>query len=113
MKGNNDIYPHNTLAYDPQGDNLILNAFSRLWAHWIPNDQIQGFKIHGCFTIDLTRKIRGVSLNTLYLFNSNPYADECDLPTSPGYIVLNWLEKVLETASNDGFSVYISGNNKK
>lgn len=88
---------------------MILNTFARLWEDWIPKDQLQGFKIHGCFMVDLQKNIRGISLNTLYLFNSNAYADECDSKTSPGYTVLNWLENILEIAQNQNMNVYISG----
>ena len=89
---------------------MILNTFARLWEDWIPKDQIQSFRIHGCFTIDLKDKIRGISLNTIYLFNSNAYADDCHHESSPGYVVLTWLENVLKKAEAQGVNVYISGN---
>jgi hypothetical protein len=89
---------------------MILNAFSKLWEEWIPADQIQGFKIHGCFWIDLTNNLRGISFNTLYLFNSNTYSDDCTIPTSPGYVVLAWLDDILSKSEFQKKRIFISGN---
>ena len=106
------MHPHNTLAYDPQGDSATLNFYAHLWKPFIPQDQIPQFKIHGSFVREIVPgKLLGISFNTMYLFNSNPFADRCGAGTgSPGDVVLHWFEKVLQDARTRSLSVYVSGH---
>ncbi|ORZ31862.1 Metallo-dependent phosphatase-like protein, partial [Catenaria anguillulae PL171] len=106
--GNNDVYPHNSLApHSP-----FLSAMAKVWSAHIPRDQLSTFRSFGWFARPLTPKLTGVSLNTIAFFSSNPNATDCVLdPHGYGARHLDWLEhRVLQQAKRVGHKVLISGH---
>ncbi|KAJ3177976.1 Endopolyphosphatase [Gaertneriomyces sp. JEL0708] len=117
--GNNDIYPHNDLAFTPGIPNDTLDYYVGLWSQFIPPSQIPGFRTHGSFAVDVNEHLIVASLNTMYLSNSNKLVGDC-LEGGPGNVpdekriagdtVLSWLEQLLHSSSIGNKAVYIIGH---
>lgn len=66
-KGNNDVFPHNTL---PVGSSELLNEIANVWRkhNAIPEDSLSKFEEAGYYSYSITPETRVISLNTLYYF---------------------------------------------
>lgn len=113
--GNNDIYPHNTIEFTDKLPNPTLDFYAEIWKDWIPKDQLAIWKRIGCFQREVVPGIIAVSLNTLYLYNSNEKVKDCSLSNathvSAGAEVYKWLhEEVLKPARARNQKVIASGH---
>ena len=111
--GNNDISPHNSLAYTDLIGNPILDFYAEIWAPFIPADQIDLFRKGGFFVArDIVPGLDVVALNTIYLFKMNKATGigECSDPSTGGALQMRWLETVLEAAQQRGSRVIVSGH---
>ena len=112
--GNNDVSPHNALHY--QEKNYVLKTYSKIWKDFIPKSQIRTFLKHGSFAVDVvSKRIRILSVNTLYLSNSNRHITDCSKhkpkhASLAGDVILEWMQKELIRAKNDKVKVYIMGH---
>ncbi|GCE97913.1 hypothetical protein ZYGM_003844 [Zygosaccharomyces mellis] len=106
--GNNDVFPHNLLAIGPT---LQTREYYKLWAPFIPQDQLRVFHRGVCFVSEIIPgKLAVMSVNTLYLFKANPLVDTCDSKKEPGYQLLIWMGTVLEELRQRGVKVWLSGH---
>ncbi|CAR28090.1 hypothetical protein ZYGR_0N05800 [Zygosaccharomyces rouxii] len=106
--GNNDVFPHNLLALGPT---LQTREYYKLWAPFIPQDQLRVFHRGVCFVSEvIPGKLAVMSVNTLYLFKANPLVDTCDSKKEPGYQLLIWMGTVLEELRQRGVKVWLSGH---
>ncbi|AQZ12547.1 PPN1 (YDR452W) [Zygosaccharomyces parabailii] len=106
--GNNDVFPHNMLALGPT---LQTREYYRIWSPFIPQDQVGVFHRGVCFVSEvIPGKLAVMSINTLYLFKSNPLVDTCDSKKEPGYQMLLWMGTVLEEFRQRGIKVWLSGH---
>ncbi|KAJ3155066.1 Endopolyphosphatase [Geranomyces variabilis] len=116
--GNNDIWPHNDLAYTPERPNPTLDFYALLWTPFIPAAQIETFKQTGNFWIEVNG-ILVASINTMYLSDANRQVADCApidgsgaaLPPQAGDETLAWLKsEVLERARREGKVAYLIGH---
>lgn len=106
--GNNDVFPHNMLSIGPT---LQTREYYKLWAPFIPQNQLRTFHRDVSFLSEvIPGKLAVLSVNTLYLFKSNPLVDTCDSRKEPGYQLLIWMGTVLEELRQRGMKVWISGH---
>jgi hypothetical protein len=103
--GNNDVHPHNTLG----DDHGLLSFYSQLWHPWIPSDQQSTFQAGGYFAVDLGRRLRALSLNTMYFYIKNDAVRGCHKPGIAQTQML-WLEQQLTKARNENVKVYVMGH---
>ncbi|KAJ3087300.1 Endopolyphosphatase [Quaeritorhiza haematococci] len=110
--GNNDITPHNQLAYTPDEPNPTLDFFASVWEPFIPADQVPVFRKGGYFYVEVVPdQLIVASLNTMYWFNSNRAVPDCTDSSTAGGAQLKWLEEsVLKPARKRGVSVYLEGH---
>ncbi|TPX63730.1 hypothetical protein SpCBS45565_g06423 [Spizellomyces sp. 'palustris'] len=112
--GNNDIWPHNDLVYTPSVPNPTLDFYATLWKPFIPADQIEEFRRHGSFAVEVAPNVVVASINTMYLSDGNKQVDDCreskDGPLAAGDDVLQWLANVLNAARQDRKAVYVAGH---
>ncbi|KAI8916511.1 Metallo-dependent phosphatase-like protein [Powellomyces hirtus] len=116
--GNNDIWPHNDLAFTSGRTNPTLHFYSVLWARFIPKEQIPEFLEHGNFVVEPTPGVLVASINTMYLSDANRMVGDCEpkgfegnAPVRAGDVVLHWLQtKVLERARKEGKVAYLIGH---
>ncbi|KAH8553400.1 Metallo-dependent phosphatase-like protein [Umbelopsis sp. PMI_123] len=108
--GNNDIYPHNILYGGAKGKK-VFERFLDIWAPFIPKDQHETFLEGGYFAVDVIPKhLRVISLNSMYLYNSNAAVDSCSKKSSPGRQQLEWLHDQLHQAKKEDTKVIIIGH---
>ncbi|GMM37726.1 endopolyphosphatase [Saccharomycopsis crataegensis] len=106
--GNNDVYPHNLFALGPTLQSRLLY---RTWSSYIPQDQAHVFEKTACFLSEvIPGKLAVLSINTLYLFKSNPLVDNCDKKKQPGYTLFVWLGYTLKELRRRGMKVWLSGH---
>lgn len=107
--GNNDVHPHNLLDYK-HNTAAIFPFFADIWSDYIPISQKRNFLRHGSFVKDLSHSLQAVSLNTLYFSSANKLVEHCGIESSPGRVILEWLEtEVLKPAKEAKKKVFISG----
>ncbi|CCH61349.1 hypothetical protein TBLA_0E02950 [Henningerozyma blattae CBS 6284] len=106
--GNNDVFPHNMFSMGPT---LQTREFYRIWRHFIPQEQ-QRFFDNGVsfFTEIIPNKLAVISINTLYLFKSNPLVDNCTKKNQPGYKLLIWFGQILTEMRKRNMKVWIIGH---
>lgn len=103
--GNNDVHPHNTLG----DDHGLLAFYSQLWHPWIPSDQQPTFQAGGYFAVTIGRRLRAVSLNTMYFYTKNDAVHGCHKPGIAQTQML-WFEQQLTKARNENVKVYVTGH---
>ncbi|KAI9221687.1 Metallo-dependent phosphatase-like protein [Blastocladiella britannica] len=105
--GNNDVYPHNSLA--PTSPTLARLAVS--WSSAIPDSQRATFIQGGYYAVPLGPNLMGLSLNTLFFYAPNDQATDCAAdPNGPGGAHLAWIADQLATARAAGHAVVIAGH---
>ncbi|EGV65324.1 Endopolyphosphatase [Yamadazyma tenuis] len=106
--GNNDVYPHNLFA---PGPTLQTREMYKIWSHFIPQNQLHIFNRGAYFFREVVPgQLAVVSINTLYLFRSNPLVDNCDRRKDPGYKLFEWLGVVLKEMRARGMKVWLTGH---
>jgi len=112
--GNNDVHPHNYLKYEER--NFILAKYFHLWKNMIPISEERTFKQLGCFEAPLIPgKLSALSINTLYLSNSNRAVSDCSkeprkVKFRAGDLVLEWTERKLKKASKRSVKIFLVGH---
>lgn len=106
--GNNDVYPHNLFA---EGPTLQTREFYKIWRPFIPAPQLHTFNKGAYFFQEvIPGKLAVLSINTLYLFKSNPLVDSCDRKKDPGYRLFKWLGYVLKEMRKRDMKVWLTGH---
>lgn len=106
--GNNDILPHNIMF---PGPNRWTKQFSSIWKKFIPEEQRHAFQRGGWFYVEvIPHQLAVVSLNTLYLFDSNGAVDGCAKKSEPGYEQMDWLRIQLQFMRERGMKAIIIGH---
>ncbi|CCF59898.1 hypothetical protein KAFR_0I01170 [Kazachstania africana CBS 2517] len=106
--GNNDVFPHNLFSLGPT---LQTRELYKIWDDFIPQEQQRTFDRVASFVKEvIPGKLAVISINTLYLFKSNPLVDNCNGRKQPGYQLLIWLGYVLQEIRERGMKVWISGH---
>lgn len=106
--GNNDVYPHNLFA---PGPTLQTREMYQIWKNFIPQSQLHVFN-RGAYYFQevIPNQLAVLSINTLYLFQSNPLVDNCDKRKEPGYKLFEWLGNVLKEIRARNMKVWLSGH---
>ena len=106
--GNNDVYPHNLYA---PGPTLQTREMYRIWKNFIPESQLHLFN-RGAYYFQevIPNQLAVLSINTLYLFQSNPLVDNCDSRKQSGYKLFEWLGYVLKEMRARNMKVWLSGH---
>ncbi|QLG72826.1 hypothetical protein HG535_0D05350 [Zygotorulaspora mrakii] len=106
--GNNDVFPHNLFAMGPT---LQTREYYRIWNTFVPQEQQRIFDRSASFVTEvIPGKLAVISINTLFLFKSNPLVDNCDSKKQPGYQLLVWLGNILQEMRERGIKVWLSGH---
>lgn len=106
--GNNDVYPHNLFA---PGPTLQTRELFKIWQPFIPQVQLHIFNRGAYFFQEvIPNKLAVLSINTLYLFQSNPLVDNCDNKKQPGYKLFEWLGVVLKEIRKRNMKVWLTGH---
>jgi hypothetical protein len=102
--GNNDCYPHDTMA-PPGPNNTVLNGLAQAWAPLLDPQTRQQMLNGGWLSKRLPKGNLLLSLNTLYF----AYGPDCNV-TGPPLEQLEWLGALLQSATAAGQKVIISGH---
>lgn len=106
--GNNDVYPHNLFSH---GSTLQTREFYKIWKNFIPQSQLHVFNKGVYFFKEvIPGNLAVISLNTLYLFKSNPLVDNCDSKKQPGHELFLWLGYVLKELRKQNMKVWLTGH---
>ncbi|KAG7809327.1 hypothetical protein KL921_003324 [Ogataea angusta] len=106
--GNNDVYPHNLFA---PGPTLQTRELYKIWRNFVPTEQLHTFDRGAYFFREvIPNKLAVVSINTLYLFKSNPLCDNCYNRKEPGYKLFQWLGFVLKELRKRNMKVWLTGH---
>lgn len=106
--GNNDVYPHNLFAVGPT---FQTREFYKLWRSFVPQSQMHIFN-QGVYYFQevIPNHLAVLSINTLYLFQSNPLVDSCDRKKDPGYKLFLWLGYTLKELRKRNMKVWLTGH---
>lgn len=106
--GNNDVFPHNLFS---PGPTLQTREFFKVWKQFIPQLQLHIFNRGAYFFQEvIPNQLAVLSINTLYLFQSNPLVDSCDRKKDPGYKIFLWLGNVLKEMRKRNMKVWLTGH---
>lgn len=106
--GNNDVYPHNLFS---PGPTLQTREMFKIWAPFVPQEQFHIFSRGAYFFKEVVPgQLAVLSINTLYLFQSNPLVDNCDSKKDPGYKLFKWLGVILKEMRSRNMKVWLSGH---
>ncbi|KAI5958159.1 PPN1 [Candida margitis] len=106
--GNNDVYPHNLFSIGPT---LQTRELFQIWQRFIPQSQLHTFNRGAYFFKEvIPGQLAILSINTLYLFQSNPLVDNCDKRKQPGYKLFEWLGYVLKELRARKMKVWLTGH---
>lgn len=106
--GNNDVYPHNLFS---PGPTLQTREMFKIWSPYVPQDQFHIFSRGAYFFKEVVPgQLAVLSINTLYLFQSNPLVDSCDRKKDPGYKLFKWLGVILKEMRSRNMKVWLSGH---
>ncbi|KAG2734499.1 hypothetical protein G9P44_002505 [Scheffersomyces stipitis] len=106
--GNNDVYPHNLFS---PGPTLQTRELFKIWRNFIPASQLHVFNRGAYFFQEvIPNQLAILSINTLYLFQSNPLVDNCDKKKEPGYKLFEWLGYVLKEMRSRNMKVWLTGH---
>ncbi|OBA23707.1 Endopolyphosphatase [Metschnikowia bicuspidata var. bicuspidata NRRL YB-4993] len=106
--GNNDVYPHNLFA---PGPTLQTRELYKIWRPFVPQSQLHIFNRGVYFFQEIIpNKMAILSINTLYLFQSNPLVETCDKRKDPGYKLFLWLGYVLKEMRQRNMKVWLTGH---
>lgn len=106
--GNNDVYPHNLFATGPT---FQTREFYKVWKNFVPQAQLNIFN-KGVYYFEevIPGHLAVLSINTLYLFQSNPLVDSCDKKKDPGYKLFLWLGYTLKELRKRNMKVWLTGH---
>lgn len=106
--GNNDVYPHNLFATGPT---FQTREFYKVWKQFVPQAQLNIFN-KGVYYFEevIPGHLAVLSINTLYLFQSNPLVDSCDRKKDPGYKLFLWLGYTLKELRKRNMKVWLTGH---
>jgi endopolyphosphatase len=106
--GNNDVYPHNLFS---PGPTLQTRELWAIWQNFVPEKQLHIFEKGAYFFTEIIPdQLAVLSINTLYLFRSNPLTDSCDNKKDPGYQLFQWLGVTLDELRSRNMKVWFSGH---
>lgn len=106
--GNNDVYPHNLFS---PGPTLQTREMFKIWQNFIPQPQLHIFNRGAYFFQEvIPNQLAILSINTLYLFQSNPLVDNCDSRKQPGYKLFEWIGYVLKEMRARNMKVWLTGH---
>lgn len=106
--GNNDVFPHNLFS---PGPTLQTRELFKIWQDFIPSAQLHVFNRGAYFFKEIIpNELAVLSINTLYLFQSNPLVDNCDRKKDPGYKLFEWLGYTLKEMRARNMKVWLSGH---
>ncbi|KKA30197.1 hypothetical protein TD95_001920 [Thielaviopsis punctulata] len=106
--GNNDILPHNILMPAP---NKWLRTYTNVWKSFIPESQLHSFEFGGWFYVEvIPNKLAVFSVNTLYFFDRNAGVDDCERPSEPGFMQMEWLRIQLTQMRARGVKAILTGH---
>ncbi|EKM59064.1 uncharacterized protein PHACADRAFT_249247 [Phanerochaete carnosa HHB-10118-sp] len=108
--GNNDVWPHNIMM---PGPNDVTSEFSSIWKSFVPFHSYQVFQRGAYYSVEvIPDQLAVISLNTMYLFDSNSAVGGCEAkdPEDPGNLQLDWMEVQLQSFRSRGMQVWISGH---
>lgn len=106
--GNNDVYPHNLFS---PGPTLQTRELFKIWRPFVPQAQLHVFNRGAYFFHEvIPNHLAVLSINTLYLFQSNPLVDNCDSKKQPGYKLFEWLGNVLKEMRARKMKVWLTGH---
>lgn len=106
--GNNDVFPHNLFS---PGPTLQTREFFKIWKPFVPQLQLHIFNRGAYFFQEvIPNQLAVLSINTLYLFQSNPLVDSCDRKKDPGYKLFLWLGYVLKEMRKRNMKVWLTGH---
>lgn len=106
--GNNDIAPHNIFRAGP---NMWTKKFAEIWRPFIPEDQRHSFVEGGWFTSEvIPGQLAIISLNTMYLYESNSAVDGCAAKSEPGYEHMEWLRVQLQLLRERNMKAILMGH---
>ncbi|KAI5960839.1 PPN1 [Candida pseudojiufengensis] len=106
--GNNDVYPHNLFSIGPT---LQTRELFQIWQKFIPQSQLHIFNRGAYFFKEvIPGHLAILSINTLYLYQSNPLVDNCDKKKQPGYKLFEWLGYVLKEMRARKMKVWLTGH---
>lgn len=105
--GNNDVYLHDSMRSSANRD---LRTLGDIWFSDHLKDLKADFVSKGYFSFDFGRKLRFISLNTLYFSKDNIFVVECVTESSPGMMQLSWLSRELESCRKEQKRAYIIGH---
>lgn len=106
--GNNDVFPHNLFA---PGPTLQTRELFKIWQNFVPSLQLHVF-VRGAYFFQeiIPNQLAVLSINTLYLFQSNPLVDNCDKKKEPGYKLFEWLGYTLKEMRARNMKVWLTGH---
>jgi len=89
-----------------------LDSLGNIWMKDFSKEQALTFKTGGFFSswFSYSKRIKLISLNTLYYFKNNVLAESCKSNSSPGSIQLEWLESELKDVQNKESKALIIGH---
>lgn len=106
--GNNDVFPHNLFS---PGPTLQTRELFKIWHDFVPAAQLHIFNRGAYFFKEIIpNELAVLSINTLYLFQSNPLVDNCDRKKDPGHKLFEWLGYTLKEMRARGMKVWLSGH---
>ncbi|ODV59870.1 endopolyphosphatase, partial [Ascoidea rubescens DSM 1968] len=106
--GNNDVYPHNLFS---PGPTLQSRQLWKIWERFVSNDQYHVFENGVYFFSEIIpNHLAVLSINTLFLFKSNPLVDNCDNRKQPGYKLFTWLGVTLKELRRRNMKVWMTGH---
>lgn len=106
--GNNDVFPHNLFS---PGPTLQTRELFKIWKDFIPPAQLHIFNRGAYFFQEIIpNELAVLSINTLYLFQSNPLVDNCDNKKDPGHKLFEWLGYTLKEMRARNMKVWLTGH---
>ncbi len=114
--GNHDLFKPSQLGLHDTQSQRNLAALYKAWYPFVPVEQRDAFRRHGCFYRDVVpQRLRILSLNTLPLYKPNRKVKSCRHDASYGRLVLTWLEETLHELADlpslpSPWRVYIVGH---
>ena len=103
-KGNNDVFPHNTLKVGPSP---LLDRISSVWRKYdfLSEDSLQTFERGGFYSLDIGSGLSIIALNTMYYFGSLKGDNGTTLIDESNYLddpvgQFEWLSQELERCRN-------------
>ncbi|GJE84018.1 endopolyphosphatase [Phanerochaete sordida] len=108
--GNNDVWPHNIMM---PGPNDVTSEFSSIWKSFVPFHSYQVFQRGAYYSVEvIPDQLAVISLNTMYLFDSNKAVGGCEVKDrdDPGNLQLDWMEVQLQAFRARGMQTWISGH---